>query len=246
MGELVDYADGTQPLQGYLARAHGVGPHPGVFIVHTWLGLTESIKGRADRLATAGFTALALDVFGPGVLHRPPETARAVVTPFLADRERYRGRLRAGVAALRAVSGVDTGRIGGVGYCFGGFGVLELARDGLDFQAAVALHAELKTATPMRVGEVRPRLLLLHGDGDPVAPKGDLAPFLDELRSAGADWELGLYAGARHSFTGEGAWGDALPEARLDPYAEARSWASTVHFLRRVLQADGAGAGGGT
>jgi len=199
------------------------------------MGLTESIRARADRLAHDGFAAFACDVFGAGVLHQPAETAREVVAPLVKDPAALRARLRAGIGQLKRKPEIDASRIGGIGFGFGGFGVLALVGDGEPIQAAVTLHAEVKTITPMRKGGVSSRLLILHGDCDPVAPRDDLTHFLDELRGADAHWELGPFSGARHSFTGEGAWGDVLPEAKLDSYADARSWAATIDFLRKVL-----------
>lgn len=236
VGRTIDYEHAGTALRGYFAAPAEGGQRPGVFVVHTWMGVTDGIRARADRLATEGFAAFALDVFGEGATHRPPETARAVVTPYVEDQALLRGRLRAGIAELKRQPEADPSRIGGLGYCFGGFCVLELARDGESFQAGIALHAELATRTPMRPGGVVPHLLILQGDADSVSPGPAISAFLGEMREAGADWELNLYAGARHSFTGEGAWGDALPEARLDPYADTRSWRAGVDFMRMALE----------
>ena len=55
------------------------------------------------------------------------------------------------------------------------------------------------------------------------------------MRSAEANWELDIYGGARHSFTGEGVLDQNRPEAGLHPQSEARSWRATLDFLDEVL-----------
>jgi dienelactone hydrolase len=68
-----------------------------------------------------------------------------------------------------------------------------------------------------------------------LAPFEHLAAFRDEMRSAGANWELDIYGDARHSFTGEGIVNKTSPEAVLHPQSESRSWRATLEFLAEVL-----------
>jgi len=82
---------------------------------------------------------------------------------------------------------------------------------------------------------------LVEGEADDK-PKGcwtfwneQLAAFRDEMRSAGANWELDIYGDARHSFTGEGIVNKTSPEAGLHPQSESRSWRATLEFLAEVL-----------
>ena len=67
-----------------------------------------------------------------------------------------------------------------------------------------------------------------------LAPFEHLAAFRDEMRSAGANWELDIYGGARHSFTGEGVLDQASPEAGLHPQSDLRSWRTALGFLTEV------------
>jgi dienelactone hydrolase len=82
---------------------------------------------------------------------------------------------------------------------------------------------------------IKSKILVLHGDADPIAPFDQLASFRDEMRSARANWEINIYGDARHSFTGEGVLDQSRPEAGLHPQSELRSWRVTVDFLADVL-----------
>lgn len=233
MERTVSYKDGDVPLSGFFAPAAG-GPRPGVLIVHAWLGITDSIKDRARRLAAAGYSAFAADIFG-----REPDIAagpRPMVDPFRADRRMFRQRVRAGLVALWSQPECDPERLAAMGYCFGGNAVLELARDGAPLRGVVSFHGELDTPLPVRPGTITGKVLVLTGDADPVVPFDEVAAFRDEMRAAGANWEIDIYSGAKHSFTGEGSLGpERTPEAVLDPQSDARSWHRMLNLFAEVL-----------
>ena len=77
---------------------------------------------------------------------------------------------------------------------------------------------------------------MLHGDDDPVAPAESVIDFQKEMRLAQANWQINIYSDAKHSFTDEGVAGDRTPEAGLHPQTDARSWQTTVEFLREVFE----------
>jgi len=89
---------------------------------------------------------------------------------------------------------------------------------------------------PAQRNSVVSKIQVLNGDADPLAPFDQVAAFRDEMRSAEAGWELDIYGGALHSFTGEGVLDQTSPEAGLHPQSETRSWPATVEFLAEVLQ----------
>lgn len=230
----IDYRDGEQSLSGYFVPAAG-GRGPGVLIVPAWLGITDSIRDRAQRIAATGYSAFAADVFGAPVVDLDAGP-RPVVSPFRADRRHFRRRVRAGLEALLAQPECDPDRVAAIGYCFGGNAVLEIARDGAPLRGVVSFHGELATPLPARPGDIRGKVLVLTGDDDPVVPFDSVASFRDEMRAAQADYEIDIYSGARHSFTGEGSLGAArTPEAVLNPQAETRSWNRMMAFFVEVL-----------
>jgi dienelactone hydrolase len=233
-GTSVAYQDGGQPLEGYLTAMPQGLPRPGVLVVPTWLNVNESIRRRADRIAELGYAVFVADVFGAGVRPGPPQLPQAVVAPFLNDRLLFRRRLFASLHAFRSRPECEEDRIAAVGYCLGGCGVLELARAGAPVRGVISLHGILSAPIPAKPRAVEAKVLVLHGDADQVAPAGGVIDFQEEMRLAEANWQMNIYGNAKHGFTGEGAAEDRTPEAGLHPQSEARSWQTTVEFLREV------------
>jgi dienelactone hydrolase len=234
MSQWIDYHDGPDTLTGYLVPSPAGPGAPTVLIFTAWLGISDSIKARAERLAAQGYTAFAADMFGrPTVIENGP---RAMVNPFMNDRHYMRRRARAAFTTLRQLPECNSERVVAIGYCFGGCVALELARDRAHLHGVVSFHGELDTPTKARPGDIRGKLLILTGDDDPVIPFTRVAEFRDEMRLAGADFEIDMYSGAKHSFTGEGSLGaERTPEAVLHPQADARSWRAMLNFLSELF-----------
>jgi dienelactone hydrolase len=236
IGTRVSYLDEQQPLEGYLAAPDSARDLPGVLVVPSWLNVNESICRRADRLAELGYVAFVADLFGAGVRPSPPQSPMTVVGSFLKDRLRFRRRLSAGLKALLQRPECNADRIGAIGYCIGGCGVLELARAGAALRGVVALHGILSAPVPAKRNAVVSKVLVLHGDADPVAPAESTSDFQKEMRLAHANWQINIYSDAKHSFTGEGVASNGTPEAGIHPQTEARSWQTMVEFLREVFE----------
>jgi dienelactone hydrolase len=234
-GTRIAYLDQGESLEGYLSVRTSGQRVPGVLVLPSWLNVNESICRRADRLADLGYAAFVVDLFGVGVRPAPPQHPMDVVGPFLNDRLRFRRRLCAGLQALQSRPECNQDRIAAIGYCIGGCGALELARAGTALQGVVSLHGILTAPIAAQRNAITSKILVLHGDADPLATFDQLAVFRDEMRSAGANWELDIYGGTRHSFTGEGIVDQTSPEAAFCPQSEARSWRATVEFLREAL-----------
>ncbi|WP_285137504.1 dienelactone hydrolase family protein [Microbacterium sp. lyk4-40-TSB-66] len=230
----VEYAADGVAYRGYLARPGEEGRHPGILVVHDWLGVTDYVRMRCDMLARLGYVAFAADVFGADV--RPtPEEAPAVAGRFYQDRPLWRKRLGEAFDRLRAESSVDAGRTAAIGYCFGGSSVLELARTGAAVDAVVSFHGGLSTGPAGEAERITAKLLVLHGAADPVAPDDAMIAFENDLRTAPAvDWQLVSYANAMHAFTLPDA--DAPEQgAQFQATAERRSWTAMKTFLAEVL-----------
>ena len=235
MEQLVSYKEGNSNLKGYFVPPVGRSKAPGVLIGHTWLGIDEGVKKRAHRLADLGYAVLIADIFGQDVKPGPPSKPRDVVGPFMQDRGLLRRRMNAGLQTLLSMDHCRSQDVAVIGYCFGGCAALELARSGAAFKGAVSFHGELDTPIPAKPGEIKPKLLVLHGDADPVVPFPRVNGFLEEMRAAKANFEFSIYSGAKHSFTGEGAIGASTPEAGLDPQADQRSWNAMLGFLDEIF-----------
>ena len=234
MAEWINYRDGRDALTGYLAPSTAGSGCPTVLIFPAWLGISPTIRERADALAALDYNAFVADMFGrPTVIEDGP---RVLVNPFLNDRHYMRRRARAALAVLQQRVHGDRDRIVAIGYCFGGCVALELARDRAPVLGVVSFHGELDTPTPAQPGDIGGKVLVLTGDADPVVPLARVTEFRDEMRSAGVNFEIDIYGAAKHSFTGEGSLGaERTPEAVLDPQADARSWRSMLNFFAEVF-----------
>jgi len=163
LSKTVQYQDGDTVLEGFVAWDSQATSAPGVLIVHQWMGLTDYEKGRCKQLAELGYVAFALDVYGKD--NRPTNRGEAGKTAggFKNDRTLYRRRLNLGLEQLQAFAEVDKDRVAAIGYCFGGTGVLELARSGADINGVVSFHGGLDSPTPPDGANIKSKVLVCHG-----------------------------------------------------------------------------------
>ncbi|UIX29243.1 dienelactone hydrolase family protein [Streptomyces sp. GQFP] len=245
--EPFDYNDGDVTCKGRLALPPGDDLRPGVVVFHDIQGVGEHPIGKATRLAEEfGYLALAADVYGNG---QPPEMSGAdrVVASWLSRPDDLVRRASAAVEALKAHPRCN-GRIGAIGFCFGGATVLALVRSGLSgLQAAVSFHGVLGTAKQAVVGQAHPKTLVLHGADDPFAgdvPFLDMAgvvhsktlpDFLEEMSNANVDCQVVAYAGVVHAFTIPNAGDFGVVGAKYDELADKRSWESMGALFREAL-----------
>jgi len=127
----------SQPLRAALVRPPGSGPWPGVVMIHEAFGLDEVMRRQAERLAAAGYLALAVDLFSDG------GTLRCLV-PTLRAMRKGQGRPFADIQAARgwlAASSDCTGKVGVIGFCMGGGFALLTAASG--FEAAAVNYGQL-------------------------------------------------------------------------------------------------------
>ena len=228
--------DGTR-LEGQLALPAGPGPHPAVLVMHNAHGLGPHTRERTLLMAKAGYAALATDMYGDGRYLTEPADIQPNFEGIQRDPQRLRERVVAGFEALRAHPQVDPGRIGAIGYCFGGQCVLELARSGVDAKAVVSFHGLLTTALPAKAGAVKAKVLVLTGAKDPWAPPQHVDALKAELAQAGADWQLTVYGEGYHAFTDpHGAEIMDRPGIRYDPLLEKLSWAQMMAFLDATVR----------
>jgi dienelactone hydrolase len=219
-------------LIGRIAVPEGPGPHPGVLVMHSAIGMDTLVQRRAQDLARRGYVAIATDMYGAG---RDGPALDAYPALFMALQEKpdqLRARVVAAYESLKARPDVDADRIAAIGYCFGGQCVLELARSGADIKAAVSFHGLLTTKRPAQAGAVRARLLSMTGARDPYVPAADIATFQREMTEAGADWQVTLYGEGFHAFTEPDIKDQSgIPGVRYDPLLDRLSWAQATAFL---------------
>jgi len=232
----VDYSHDGVALEGFLAYDDAVsGPRPGVLIVHQWLGLTDNERMRARMLAEMGYVAFAVDVYGKGIRPANTDEAAKEAGKYYEDRALWRSRIAAGLDVLRKQKGADPARIAAIGYCFGGGGVLELARSGADLAGVVTFHGSLDTPNPEDARNIRAKVLVCHGAADPYVKREDVNAFIDEMEGAGVDYQLVMYSQAVHSFTQKAAGDDPSRGAAYNANADRRSWQAMKDFFAEIF-----------
>lgn len=237
--EDIPYEDDGVNCLGYLAYDDtATDARPGVLVVHEAWGLGNHAQERARMLAAQGYVAFAADLFGDRRQVTPQEV-RTVIGPLAAEPAVLRKRAYAALSALAGQPRVDASRLFGIGFCFGGSTVLELARDGADLLGVVGFHCKLATEAPAEPGRVRASVLTLIGAEDPLIELGERVAFEEEMRNAGADWQIVLYGDTQHSFTNPEADGSVMPSAIYDARADRRAWSAMTTFFEELLDTSG-------
>ncbi len=117
----MEYTVAGRQLEGTLAYdAAATGTRPGVLVVHEGWGRDEHARRQAVRLATAGYVAFALDMYGKGKVTHHPENAQAFMEESAGDPQVLAARFDAGLRVLKGQPQVNPTKIAVVGYCFGG------------------------------------------------------------------------------------------------------------------------------
>ena len=233
--EPVEYAHRGTVLTGWLARPRN-SAKAAILIWPTIANITPAVERRATMLADLGYLALIGDFYGERVVDMA--AAMQLGQALRADADNYRARLVAGLEALLALPKVASLPIAAIGYCQGGQAALELARAGADLAAVVSFHGLLETLRPARPGVVKSRILVCHGDADPMAPRDAVLKLWEELDNAGANWQFHSYSGVKHGFTDPGSDARGLPAIGYNASADRQSWAAMLSLFDEIFAPD--------
>lgn len=220
VGEAVDYG----PARGYLARPAGR-PRAGLIVIHEWWGLNDNIREMSNRLAAAGYLALAVDLYEGEVAAEPGE-ARALMQGLMQDEERAALHLGAAFGWLEREGGVE--QVGSIGWCLGGAMSLRTALmlpEELD--AAVIYYGRLVT-DPAELAALRMPILGIFGGQDRGIPVASVREFETVLQALGKTHEIVIYEDADHAFANPSG-------TRYQPEAAADAWDKTLAFLAEHL-----------
>ncbi|MFL6713268.1 MAG: dienelactone hydrolase family protein [Sulfurifustis sp.] len=238
-GQEVEYKAGDTVLKGYIAYDDAVKTkRPAVLVVHEWWGHDKHARNSARKLAEAGFVGFALDMYGEGKQAHHPKDAGEMSGQIRKNLPLMQARFDAARDYLGKQPMVDPAHIGVIGYCFGGAVALDMARQGEDLPAVVTFHGVLGTEHPAQSGKIKGKVLVLTGADDPFVPKQQVEGFEQEMKSAGADYKVIAYPGAKHAFTNPAATANGkkfnLP-LEYNAQADKQSWSEAIAFLKRTL-----------
>ena len=236
--ELITYRDGDVELEGYLAYDKMLkSVRGGVLLVHNTNGRDKFIQERADELAKIGYVVFALDLYGKGVIPKDEEEEQELTAQFLGEtRQKLRERTRLGLGILSQQSKVDANRLVAIGYGFGGMAVLELARSGEPFSAAINFFGALSTPTPEDASNIKGAVLILLGSEDPLIPQNEIEAFRTEMQNSNADWQMNIYGGAYHGFTRYELGFEPSSGKAYNYNADKRSWEAVKSLLHDKLK----------
>jgi len=233
--EEATYTQGGTELHGVMYYDDAVTePVPGILVVHEWWGLNDYAMGRARELAGLGYVAFALDMYGEGKNTTHPEEAGQWANAVMSNQEEAAARFMAAYDLLVASPRTADGKIGAIGYCFGGSVVLTMAMQGADLAGVVSFHGGLPQEKPAE-GAVKAEVLVCHGGSDPLATAEQVQTFMDNMKAAGVDWEMIIFGNAKHAFTNPAADKVGIDALGYDKEADIRSWEAMTNFFVEIF-----------
>jgi dienelactone hydrolase len=237
--EIVTYSLDSLNFNSYVVYNDNIqGMRPGVLVIHEWWGLNDYTKRRARMLAELGYIAMAVDMYGNGRMGNDPGTAQALAMPYYAQPDWTKKIFDMAVEQFKKNPNVNPDKIAGMGYCFGGGIMLNLARMGEPLKGVVSFHGGL-VGTPADKELTRAEILVCHGDADPFVPKEQVELFKKQMDSIGKSYTFKAYPGATHAFTNPDATEMGkkfnLPIA-YDSAADSASWNDMKEFFGRIFK----------
>ena len=218
-------ADGSGKMRGYLViPAKAAAKLPGVLVVHENRGLNPHIEDVARRVALENYVAFAPDALFP-LGGYPGDEEKAVALFSKLDQSKTRNDFIAGAAFLKHQPEC-TGRIGVVGFCYGGSIANMLATRLPDLGAAAPFYGGQPAAED--AAKIKAPLLIHYAENDERLNAGWPA-YESALKASGAKYEMFKYPGTQHGFHN-----DTTP--RYDEVAAKLAWNRTLEFFNKNLR----------
>ncbi len=212
------------------------GKRPAILVVHEWWGLNNYSRGRAKQLAELGYIAMAVDMYGDGKTGNDPKTAQDLATPFYKDPTLAKTRLDAAISKLKTYPQADTSEMAAIGYCYGGYVVLNAAKLGANLKGVVSFHGDL-SGVPINKDLLKAKILVCHGEADQFV-NPEVPGFKKSMDSAGVDYTFKSYANATHAFTNPEATENGkkfnMPIA-YNAAADSASWKDMKDFFKKIF-----------
>ena len=199
--EEITYKDGEVTLNGVVYYpAKQKGKQPAILVVPEWWGLNDYVKNRAKMLAELGYVAMAVDMYGNGLVVENPADAQANAGRFYGDPNLIKSRMQAAYDAVVQLQQVDASKVSAIGYCFGGTVSLFAASLGVPLETVVSFHGGLSgfQASPAMKNT---KVLVCHGESDSFVPQADVDNFHQQMKDNNITYQFKSYADATHALT---------------------------------------------
>ena len=223
--EYVKYAGETGEVRANFARPKGDTKMPGVVVIHENRGLNGHIEDVTRRVALEGFLALAPDALSP-LGGTPEDSEKAPALLGQLDKEKTTKNFLAAVKYLKTHP-LSNGKVGVVGFCWGGAMANQLAVHSPDVVAAVPYYGAVPA--PEDVPKIKASLLLHYAGMDERINSG-IPAFEEALKKASVNYKIYMYEGAKHAFNN-----DTFAE-RYNKEAAQLAWQRTIAFLKEKLK----------
>ena len=223
--EYIKYPGATGEVRAYLARSKGDGKLPGVVVIHQNIGLDPHIEDVTRRVALEEFLAIGPDALSP--LGGTPEDQKKASE--LTRKLDPKSTLENYVAAVKYMKThpLSTGKVGVVGFCWGGIMANQVAVNSPDVIAVVPYYGGQPAADD--VPKIKASLLL-HYAGDDAGTNKGIPVYEAALKKAGVDYKMHMYEGAKHAFN------DDTRAERYNKEAAQLAWQRTISFLNEKLK----------
>jgi len=222
--EYISYPGETGDVRTSLARPKGDEKLPCVIVIHENRGLNPHIKDVNRRMALEGFLSIAPDALSPlGGTPEDPDKARSMLRELDGQET-----LKNFVAAVRYLKThpLSTGKVGCIGFCWGGGIANQVAVNAPDLTAAAPFYGRQPAAED--VPKIKAALLLHYAGLDERINSG-IQAYEEALKKASVDYRMYMYEGANHAFFND------TNESRYHKEAAELAWKRTISFLKEKL-----------
>ncbi len=224
VADRVAYDSPKGKINGYLVRPTAKGKRPAILVIHENRGLNPHLEDVARRFAVEGYLAYAVDLL-----------SLVGGTPNDEDKAReLHGKLNQDDALAALVAAVpflkqhpeSTGKVGAIGFCFGGMLANRLAASSPELDAVVSYYGRQVPAS--QVPNIKAALLLHYAEND-AGVNGGIAAYEAALKANNKKYTAYMYPGAQHAFNND------TGAARYNKAAADLAWGRTIEFLRKNL-----------
>ena len=223
--ENIKYPGATGDVRAHFARPKGDEKLPGVVVIHENRGLNPHIEDVARRVALEGFIAIAPDALSPlGGTPEDPDKARELIGKLDGQ-----STMQNYVAAVRYLKThpQSTGKVGCIGFCWGGAMANQVAVNSPDVLAVVPFYGRQPASED--VPKIKASLLLQYAGLDEGINKG-IPAYEAALKKASVDYTIYIYEGAQHAFNND------TNAERYNKEAAQLAWQRTISFLNEKLK----------
>jgi carboxymethylenebutenolidase len=222
----METTDNLGQFPGYLAKPAGSGPWPGLIVIQEWWGLDAQTKSIADRFAASGYLAFAPDLYhGELAQLGDNQTATTLVQKYVGSAS---ADLQKVFDAMKSHPQC-TGKIGSVGFCFGGRMSLVLGTSRPVDAVCTFYGGGMQQVFDQVRSHLRAPVLGLFGDKDVSIPVGTVQEFNKLLGEIGVEHEVIVYPNSGHAFFRDSDLSVYKPEAAKD------AWVRVTKFFKKNL-----------